>query len=607
MRYRSAFEECLGEGFAAADRGDCDAALTLLKTAIECDRTHPHAFFAHFRMGALHGQLGRLDKALASYDQAIALNPRHADSYGNRGVILTQLNRLDAALADYDAAMALRPRDAQTLCNRGVALMAMGRRADALASYELALAIDPACFRAHYNRGNTYKALKQFELALESYDQAIAINPTHAPSHCNRGVVLYDLDRLGGALSSYDRALALRPDYADAHCNRGNVLKRLQKHEDALASYESAIRARPGFATAYENRAYARLTLGDFAGGFADYEWRWKNEIGPLARQARSFHGTPWLGEASLAGRTILLVSEQGLGDTIQFCRYAPLLAERGATVVLQVQHPLRRLLTSLHGVAAVVTEGEATPRYDRYVPLLSAPLAFGTTLESVPSRVPYLCPPASSLQFWRKQLGTATKLRVGLAWSGGFRPHQPELWSVNRRRNIPLSALRPLLHPQVEFVSLQKGQPAESELAEATACGWEGPSLRDFSSRLEDFAETAALIEQLDLVICVDTSVAHLAGALGKPVWILNRYDTCWRWLLHRSDSPWYPTARIYRQEKPGDWNSVVDRVRADLFEVAAKWNPTSSSACHAVVTRSAYSASPAPDGSSRAGSHSC
>jgi hypothetical protein len=226
-------------------------------------------------------------------------------------------------------------------------------------------------------------------------------------------------------------------------------------------------------------------------------------------------------------------------------------------------------LLAGLEGVSQIVERGSSLPEFDYQCSLLSLPLALKTTLSTVPGRNPYLRSDAGRRNHWQSVLGGRTKPRVGLAWSGGFRSHQPELWGVNGRRNIPLAKLAPLKSPEIEFYSLQKGQPAESELTEVIAKNWDGPELRDHTNELHDFADTAALIEQLDLVISVDTSIAHLAAALGKPVWLLNRFDTCWRWMTVRTDSPWYPTMKLYRQERPGDWDGVVQRVKTDLLRL--------------------------------------
>ena len=273
-----------------------------------------------------------------------------------------------------------------------------------------------------------------------------------------------------------------------------------------------------------------------------------------------------WLGDGTLAGKTILLHCEQGLGDSLQFCRYTTLVARLGARVVLEVPPALRNLFAALDGVAELVVLGDPLPHFDCHCPLMSLPLAFGTTLTTIPADAPYLRADAAKVLRWRQRLGERRRPRVGLVWSGGFRPDQPELWAVNSRRNVPLSMLASLAGLALDFYSLQKGQPAEAELARLTASGWDGPHIADVSAELGDFSDTAALIEALDLVVSVDTSTAHLTGALGKPVWILNRFDTCWRWLLDRTDSPWYPTARLYRQPTAGDWGAVLAQVRADL-----------------------------------------
>jgi hypothetical protein len=413
------------------------------------------------------------------------------------------------------------------------------------------------------------KDTRQFDAALASYDRAIAIEPQYAEAHTNRGVVLKELGRFEPALASHDQAIAITPDCAEAYSNRGVLLYELKRVDAALASYTEAIALRPDYARAYENRAYAFLLSGNFDQGWSDYEWRSKYDDGSSCVQIDRFAQPLWLGEESIAGKTILLHGEQGLGDRIQFCRYATLVAARGATVILEAPGPLKDLFSHVEGVTRIVARGGALPHFDYQCPLLSLPLAFKTTLSTIPADVPYLKSSPEKIRYWGEVLGDKTKLRVGLVWSGGFRPDQPELASVNGRRNIPLAQLAPLNHPGIEFYSLQKGQPAESELAGLIEGNWDGPPLIDFSDRLRDFSDTAALMEHLDLVISVDTSTAHLAGALGKPVWILNRFDTCWRWLLDRTDSPWYPTVSLYRQQSAGDWAGVVERVRADLLRL--------------------------------------
>jgi tetratricopeptide (TPR) repeat protein len=506
------------------------------------------------------------EAALAGYDEAIALKSDYADAYNNRGLALASLKRYEAALASYDQAIAFNADFALAYSNRGLVLKELHQFEAALVSYERAIALKADFAEAHSNRGLVLKELNQFEAALANYDRAIALKANFAEAHSNRGLVLKELNQFEAALASYDRAIALNPDFAEAYSNRGLVKQDLHQLDAALADFDQAIALKGDFAVAYFNRAMASLTVGDFKNGWIDYEWRWKGDSGAIIKDGRRLPQPCWLGNEPLAGKTILLHSEQGLGDTLQFCRYVKWVADLGARVILEVQRPLQSLLADLEGVTQVLSQGDARPAFDYYCPLMSLPLAFKTTLPTLPARIPYLRSNAQKALHWQQLLGEKTKLRVGLVWSGGFRANQPELWAINDRRNVPLAKLALLKHPDIEFYSLQKGQPAESDLANLTSRNWEGPHLTDFTNLLSDFSDTAALLEQLDLLISVDTSMAHLAGAMGKPVWVLNRYDACWRWLLDRTDSPWYPTATLYRQERAGDWDSVIHRVRSDL-----------------------------------------
>jgi tetratricopeptide (TPR) repeat protein len=584
-------------GVIAFQEREFERALEWTARALEVD---PHSAATHLMRGHALMQLGRSEEAIESYDCVIALKPDSADAYLHRGNALTQAGKNLAAVSSYDGALALRPNSAEIhnnrgnalrslrefeaaiksyeraiaampglaepYFNRGLALHELKHHEAALASYDQAIAMNPGFAEAYFSRGNTQRDIKQLGEALTSYDRAIAAKVDYAEAHCNRGNLLCELERLEAALSSYDSAIAVAADYADAHCNRGILLGELGRYEEALQSFERAVAIDPHHASAHVSRAFVRLMLGDLENGWRDFEWRWKNERSVTIREKRDFSQPLWFGDESLEGKTILLHCEQGLGDTIQFCRYAPLIVERGASVIFEVPESLHQLLRSLKGVTRWVVQGEPLPPFDFYCPLMSLPMACGTTLETVPSSIPYLRADAERRQHWRHKLGERVKPRVGLVWSGGFRPNLPELWAANDRRNIPLRKLAALRHPGIEFYSLQKGQPAEEELARLVEEGWDGPNLKDHTDELHDFEDTAALIEQLDLVISVDTSTAHLAGALGKPVWIMNRLGGDWRWLLDRTDSPWYPTARLYRQRRRGDWEGVVRNMRHDL-----------------------------------------
>jgi len=550
-------------GVIAAMTGKPREALAWMDRALEVE---PRNAVALNNRGVARQELGEFDAALLDHERALVLDAGYGEAHFARGNALKGLRRWEEALASYRRAIALRADHAPAFCNCGVVLMEMKRWDAALACFDRALTIKPDFAEAYNNRGNVLCEQKHWAAALESYERALALNPRYAAAHCNRAFVLYELMRWEEAVASCDRAIALEPDYAEAHTNRGGVLRSLQRLDEAIASFDRAIALRPDLVTAHVNRSMALLLAGDFERGWRGYEWRWRGEGGWCTSEKRSFSQPLWLGETPLEGKTLLVYAEQGLGDTIQFCRYAKVAAGLGGRVILEVPEALLSLLSGLEGAADVVARGAPLPEFDRYCPLLSLPLACGTTLSSVPAQTPYLKIGIERGRRWREKLGPRDRPRVGIAWSGGFRPNQPELWAANNRRNIPLMALAPLKHPGIAFYSLQKGQPAESMLAELVARRWDGPVLEDFTAELHDLADTAALIEQLDLVISVDTSIAHLAGALGKPVWILNRFDTCWRWMLERSDSPWYPCARIYRQRRPGEWEAVVESVRRDL-----------------------------------------
>jgi tetratricopeptide (TPR) repeat protein len=384
-----------------------------------------------------------------------------------------------------------------------------------------------------------------------SFDKAIALDPAHAGAHHNRGAVLHRLDRFEEAVASFDRAIAVSTTYANAFYHRGRALRELQRHDEALASYRQAIALDPDNAAAHWEAGLIALSHGDFAAGWQDYEWRFKVEE---IASPRDLAQPQWRGDAPLVGRTILLHAEQGLGDAIQFVRYAPLVAARGAAVILEVQRPLAALIQGMTGVSKLIRHGEPLPEFDLHCPLASLPLAFATTRDTVPAPIP-MRPPAERIAAWRARLPAATP-RVGLVWSGDARRKN------DRNRSMPFEMLAPLIATAgIRFVSLQK-EAREADLQALRRCD----SVIDLAAQLEDFADTAAAIALLDLVIAVDTSVAHLAGSLGMPVWILLPITVDWRWLIDREDSPWYPTARLFRQDSPGDWPSVIARVRQEL-----------------------------------------
>jgi len=502
-------------------------------------------------------QAGKLADAEQLCRQIIAARPDHFDATHVLAVVQAAQGRKELALASYDSALVLRPGHADVLNNRGTTLVALNRIDEALASYDRALAARPDFAEAFSNRGSALEKAARIEEALASYDRALVLRPDFVDALYNRGNVLKALNRHDEALASYDRALVLRPGYADAHNNRGQVLKELTRYDEALASYDAALAVQPGHIMAHCNAAALRLLTGDFSRGWQDYEWRWKKQS--VLSANRNFTQPLWLGREAIAGKTILLHSEQGLGDTIQFCRYVPLVAARGARVIFEVQKSLHALLSGLEGAAQVIAKGSPLPAFDLHCPLLSLPLAFDTRPETIPSENAYLRAPAQQSRVWQTRLAEKAQPRVGLVWSGNP-GHERD-----RERSIALRALLPLLDAKATFVSLQKEMRAEDAVVLE-----ERGDILPVGEELGDFSDTAALLSQLDLVISVDTSVAHLAGALGKPVWILLTRFPDFRWLLDRDDSPWYPSARLYRQDVTCSWHGVIARVRAALFDFA-------------------------------------
>ncbi len=491
---------------------------------------------------------GRLEAARRAYEDALRLAPGSADAHHLLGLVAHQSGDQETAEALIRRALRLDGNDAGYHNSLGSVLLARDRPDAALRCFRRALVLNPDSAEAHTNLGNALMRLDDAAGAEASYRQALGRRPGYAVAHNNLGGALRRQGRLADALAAYDRALACDPAYAAALSNRGRVLAELGRPEDALADYERALAVDPGHAEAHANRATALLLLGRFAEGWEEYEWRWRTRGFTTPR--RPFAEPLWDG-AELVGRTILVHAEQGLGSAIQFVRYVPLVARRGGCVVLECQEPLQRLFASVDGVSRLVAKGEALPGFDVHVPMMSLPRLFATRLETIPATVPYLGADAGLVARWRERLSPLPTPRVGLVWAGNPRHDN------DRNRSMPQAALAPLTASgAASFVSLQAG-PGSAAAARLPP----GPIL-DLAPQIGDFADTAAVVASLDLVISVDTAVAHLAGALARPVWLLLPFVPEWRWLLDRDDSPWYPTMRLFRQTAPGDWTGVVGSV---------------------------------------------
>jgi tetratricopeptide (TPR) repeat protein len=516
------FDALYVDALVKARRGRHDEALAGYDRALAVRRDHAEALY--HRANTLQ-KLGRFQEALASYDRTLVVRPNYAEALYNRGNTLQKLGRSADALASYDQALAVSPDYAEALNNRGNMLHMLGRFEEALASYDRALMARPDYAEALSNRSGSLRELKRFGEALTSCDRALAVRPNYADALSNRGNALRELRRFEDALASYEQALALCPGYAEALSNRGTVLHALKRFDAALASYDRAIAARPDYAEAHANKSHLQLLTGNFEAGPREIDWRWKRAA-PQSPQ-RDFVQPVWIGDA-IKGKAILLHGEEGFGDSIQFCRYVPPLAALGATVLLEVPAPLQSLMASLGGASRVFARGEQLPDFDLHCPLLSLPRAFRTTIETIPADVPYLSVPAVDVRRWGARLERQERPRIGLAWSGNPKHRN------DRDRSIALRSLLQLLDVNASFVSLQKDvRPGDAAVLQ------ERGDLLHFEAELRDFADTGALIANLDLVISVDTSVAHLAGALAKPVWILLPFVPDWRWLLDRADNP--------------------------------------------------------------------
>ncbi len=442
------------------------------------------------------------------------------------------------------------PTPWRALDNLAGALLAQGLLDAAHDCYERALSLRPKHIESHIGLGVVLRDQGRLDDAVARYELALALAPGHPEIHNNLGVALVDLGRTEEAIAHYEKALAAQPDRAELHNNLGLALQRQLRCTEALDRYERAIALKPNYAEAHFNRAYALLLTGNLDQGWREYEWRFA-----VARYDRKFDRPAWSGRP-LAGQTILIHAEQGFGDALQFVRFVPAVAGRGGKVVLEAPAPLVRLARTVPSVSEVVAAGDPLPAFDWHCPLLSLPRVLGTELDSIPGGMPYLSVPSEASGIWATRIAAASGLKAGLVWAGNA-------VGAKDPRHIDFGELQPLWEiAGINWFSLQVGDRAgDLSLADR------GPIV-DLSPWLTDFAETAAAILQLDLVISVDTAVAHLAGALGRPIWIMLQYSPDWRWLLERDDCPWYPTARLFRQRKAGDWPGVVEDIAKALAQ---------------------------------------
>ena len=574
-------------GVALLQSGDAAAAVEQIGKAI---RLNPKDAETYANLAGAYRGLGKLDDAARAYARAIAAKPGFAEAYFHRGVVLRDLDRGDEALSSFARAIALQPNYAEAHLERGVTLERAGLIEDAVAAYRQAEAIRPDWADATYNCGNALKVLRQFELAEASFSRALEFRPDLAQAWNNRGICRMNLGRLEASLDDHLAAIRLDPSddhfrinlcwplmalgrfedaaeihedvlgrdprNARAHLSRGFLFEERGDPASALAEYELARALDPDLRDARWNCALVLLKTGHWAKGWEEHETRLR---APGASRSHEFRQPLWGGEADIAGKTLFLHWEQGFGDTIQFARFARSAEERGASVVLSVQNPLTRLMRSLSPGVTILGADETPERFDLHTPILSLARAFGVTVDSIPSFDSYLTADPDDVARWRLRFPRTGRPRVGLAWSGN------PTHLNDHNRSLPLARLLAALPDQLDYFCVQKEiTPADQALLA------EDGRVQVVTDQFGDFADTAALVETLDLVITVDTSLAHLSGALGRPVWVLLPFNPDWRWLLGRDDSPWYPSARLFRQPRFAEWDSVLAEVSTALRDQA-------------------------------------
>jgi tetratricopeptide (TPR) repeat protein len=533
-----------------------------LKATALAARLKPDFAQAHFNLGRLFRAQGDPERALHSYQRVIELQPQWTETYLNGGNCLMDMERFQAAALAFRRGLELDPGFADVavaLCGAAEALHRQGHDEDALDAYSGVPPASSSCAQALNGRGLLHMTQGSWQIALEDFECALVQRPDYAPAHNNRGMALQALGDRQAALESYRRALSLDPTHAPAWYNQGKALHETLQLEAAEASYRKAIDLKPDDVDAHWNLGLLLLLRGEFRAGWEEYEWRLR--LGGCNSEGRVGASSPFPWPVWAPGVVVRVRCEQGLGDTLQFCRLVLPLAEAGVHVFLEVQQPLVSLLGQLPEGVHVLAQGAQGADgmdVDSY-PLLSLPRLMGIDLASIPAPIPYLRAPKECREAWAGRLGSRQgRRRVGLAWSGSP-THKGDV-----ERSIPLALFAPLFNvAETEFYCLQPAVRGGDEAA------LQRLPLRYFGDQLNDFTDTAALVDEMDVVISVDTSVAHLAGAMGNPVWILLPYFPDWRWLLERQDSPWYPTARLFRQSEPGDWTSVIAQVAEALADI--------------------------------------
>ena len=495
-------------------------------------------------------QGGNLQQAAKSYQQIIDLSPDHFDATHLLAVVNAQVGQHVRSRALFVRALALRPGHAEAHFNKGTMERADGKLLAAVADFSLAIKAAPDHLGALNNRSLVLQDMQRFEEALLDSDRLTGLAPDDPTFQNNRGTLLHTMMRLNEALACFDEAIRLKPDYVEALNNRGNVLKDLHRIDEAMTDYDSAIAINPDFPAAPFNKSISLLLNGDLAAGWPLWEWRWRQP--KLTSPVRDFEEPLWIGDTDIAGKTILLHSEQGLGDAVQFARYVPMVTRLGIRVVLEMPESLHPLLATMKGVDQLIGKHEALPAFDCHCPLMTLPLAFKTTLETVPASTPYLTVSSSSIEEWSQRLGTSsTRPRVAMAWRGN--PNNTN----DNNRSARLEDIAPYLAPEFDWLCLHHDlDKLELQLVKSL------PHLSAPLAKATNLEDAAAICALSDVVVSVDTSFAHIAGALGLKSFVMLPFTPDWRWMLNRTDSPWYPRMTLFRQDKTRDWSQVMGNV---------------------------------------------
>ena len=514
----------------------------------------------YFSRGIVLNELELLIESLESYDEAIKIKPFYKEAYNNRGMVLFKLKRLEESLESLKKAIEFDKKYAEAYNNLGLVFHELEQYDNAFKAYDEATKINDNYAEAYLNRGVTLQAISEYEESLACYDRAILINSKYFKAYANRGIVLHELNRFEESLNSLERAIKIKPDYAQAFSSLGVVLENLKRFDKSLENYDKAVEIDPKYAQGFLNRSMLLLRMGDFDKGLRDYEWRW--ESNNFTSPKRIFSRQLWLGKVSIKNKIILIHSEQGLGDTIQFCRYLNLVHLLGAHIIFEVESKLIKLLEStLIKKCTFVPKGASLPKFDFHCPLMSLPLAFCTNISNIPRFSSYLLADESKVNFWASRI-KKDGFKIGICWQGSQA-------KVDLGRSIPVSFFKQISKiPNLRLISLQKGY-GEEQL-EKLPGGMKIENLGDdFDNGPDAFIDSAAVMKCLDLVITVDTSIAHLAGAIGVETWVALQWIPDWRWLIDRNDSPWYPAMRLFRQKKKDKWDNVFEEMKSNLIKM--------------------------------------